>query len=55
MLSQEFKVWIEHAIRDAKRQGLSEADIYLELLEQVRIYTTRLMYTAVEQQKEVSK
>ena len=50
MTPQEFKRWIENAIRDAKIQGLSEADIYLELLEQVRHLTTRLMLKVSEKE-----
>ncbi len=44
---QEFKAWIENTKKDALLQGLSEEDIFIEFLEQVR-------FMCVEQQLKTS-
>ncbi len=47
MLPQEFKFQIENCVKFAKAQGLSDAAIYLEFLEQVRFMTTKIMLQVV--------
>lgn len=36
MEPQEFKCWIENCVRDAKLRGLTEDEILIEMIEQVR-------------------
>ena len=40
---QEFKSLLDKCILDAKNQGLSDEDIYLEFLEKVRFMTVKIM------------
>ena len=39
----EFKNWIEKCKRDAKAEGMTDDQIYLEFLEQVRHMTSGMM------------
>ncbi len=45
---QQFKAWIENTKKDALLQGLTEEDIYLEFLEQVR-------FMCVDQQLKIAQ
>lgn len=39
----EFKLWLERCINDAKRNGLTDQQIFIEFLEQVRLMTVKMM------------
>jgi len=41
MNPQELKTWIEDCIRTAKSKGMSDEEILIELMEQVRIMLVR--------------
>ncbi len=39
----EFKRWVDSCVQSARDQGLSDEEIYLEFLEQLRFMTCNVM------------
>ena len=52
MKPQEFKSLVEECIRQGKEAGLSDEEILLEFLEQVRFMVVRQMLKVAKEQKE---
>ncbi len=54
MQPSEFKARLEHYIHEAVSRGLSDEEIYIEFLEQVRHMTSKQMIKVAEKQRRLS-